>query len=263
MSLPLGPHAKDITGQTFGLLTAIRPAGRARRAVTWLCRCACGRDHVANGPQLRNGETTNCGCVREANSHQPRDITCAVCGKPFQIEYTVAIGRKPKYCSKGCLAEDKRRLAAERLETRFWAKVDQRGPDECWPWAGAKTRPWGYGRININGKVEHANRVAYTLARGAIPADKIVCHSCDNPGCCNPNHLWLGTHRENAEDRDAKGRRRLAPQRGDDHPTRKLCSDDVRRIRASVRPNRELAEQYGVTTTQIRNILSGRHWRHV
>lgn len=90
--------------------------------------------------------------------------------------------------------------------SRFWDLVDRLGPSDCWEWRGYTDRD-GYGawKIGIHRRVR-ANRVAFALASGADPGDKIVCHSCDNPRCCNPNHLWLGTPSQNYDDMVKKGR---------------------------------------------------------
>lgn len=93
---------------------------------------------------------------------------------------------------------------------RFWAKVKK--GSGCWIWTGARTTS-GYGFFNLprNGlpkRVVKAHRYAWTLAQGAIPDGMFVCHSCDVPLCCNPEHLWLGTHDENMRDMVRKGRTR-------------------------------------------------------
>ncbi len=89
----------------------------------------------------------------------------------------------------------------------FWAQLSKpNGESGCWEWSGYRTRAMGYGRMRFNGKGAYTHRVAYELANGPIPGGFCVCHSCDNPMCCNPAHLWLGTRSENIADRDAKGR---------------------------------------------------------
>lgn len=79
--------------------------------------------------------------------------------------------------------------------------------DDCWPWLGTITHQ-GYGRVSWNGRAHQAHRVSWMLTRGPIPAGIVICHSCDNPICVNPNHLWMGTQKDNVGDCKAKGRRR-------------------------------------------------------
>lgn len=91
------------------------------------------------------------------------------------------------------------------LETRIWAKVDKRGPDECWPWTGWAVG--GYGKFKLRGKTLQATRLVWSVANGVpFPEGMLACHSCDNPICCNPAHIWAGTHLENMRDMHRKGR---------------------------------------------------------
>ena len=92
---------------------------------------------------------------------------------------------------------------------RFLARVAKPEGEGCWEWKGGKDQA-GYGHMVVDGKNVVAHRVAYTLFRGEIPGRLYVCHSCDNPTCVNPGHLWLGTSSDNQKDSIAKGRRPVA-----------------------------------------------------
>lgn len=92
------------------------------------------------------------------------------------------------------------------LPKRLWPNVEiWSDPDMCWPWLGT-VDPKGYGKLKIKGKWVSSHRLAYQLAKGPIPVGMSVCHACDNPPCCNPFHLWIGTHAENMRDMQTKGR---------------------------------------------------------
>lgn len=89
----------------------------------------------------------------------------------------------------------------------FWSRVDRRADDECWPWTGPG-KVGGYGGVSVaslRGPIA-AHRIAFGLANNGIPDGLYVLHTCDNPPCCNPAHLWAGTHLENMLDMRTKGR---------------------------------------------------------
>src|ERR1044072_7489057 len=103
-------------------------------------------------------------------------------------------------------------LSADEL-TRFSARISKDPDNECWIWLGVKTAR-GYGFIKIRGRMIATHRIAYSLSKGD-PGQIYVCHRCDNPSCCNPDHLFLGTNRDNQIDAREKGL--LNPLRGDRH----------------------------------------------
>lgn len=147
------------------------------------------------------------------------------------------------------------------LEDRFRTGVDMRGPDDCWPWTKG-CLPGGYGALWDGGNNRGTHRIAWELANGPIPDGLWVLHRCDNPPCCNPAHLFLGTQAENDADRTAKGR----STRGDRHPYAKLNSETVREIRQRFADGtrvRDLAAEYGVSPTTLWYAAKGKTWKHV
>lgn len=95
---------------------------------------------------------------------------------------------------------------------RFWSRVARRGPDECWLWQGGVSSA-GYGQFDKHGRKVGAHVVAYEALHGTLPRGRVVRHKCDTPLCCNPAHLISGTHKDNADDRDKRGR--YVPLHGD------------------------------------------------
>lgn len=153
---------------------------------------------------------------------------------------------------------------SERERTRFWGKVDRRGDDECWPWkASTFANSRGYGQHKMSGKNRPAHRVAWEMTFGAIPQHDsyhgwCVCHRCDNPRCCNPAHLFLGTTQENTADRHRKGRD--ARVCGSDSVHAKLTPEDVLSIRASSERHCVLARRHGVAESTIRKVRQSETW---
>uniref|UniRef100_A0A6H1Z9W5 Putative homing endonuclease n=1 Tax=viral metagenome TaxID=1070528 RepID=A0A6H1Z9W5_9ZZZZ len=131
----------------------------------------------------------------------------------------------------------------------------------CIEWQGYRTK-LGYGQLSRAGKRVYAHRVAFEAVNGAIPDGLHVCHRCDNPACCNQEHLFLGTHLQNMADRTSK--RRAA--HGQDHYRARLSEDDVRNIRAlyaAGHQQADIAERYGTDQGSISAIVNRRKWRHI
>jgi hypothetical protein len=138
----------------------------------------------------------------------------------------------------------------------------QRGkPDECWLWHRALDKR-GYGKITTRGKTYAAHRVAYELEYGPIPEGLNVCHKCDTPACCNPAHLFVGTHADNVADKMAKGRQ----PRGERNGVSKLKDADVLEIRRQHKAGKTMyaiAKHFHVTSTMIKRIVSYQSWKHL
>ncbi len=140
----------------------------------------------------------------------------------------------------------------------------------CWIWQGRKNNT-GYG---LTGKAIMTHRLAWSLRNGTIPGGMFICHSCDNPPCCNPDHLWLGTHAENMADCKAKGRYHLGEANGmRKHPERHASGEnsgaakltlkqveEIRRKHAEGLSRRALGEEFGVTSQAIGKIVLGKTW---
>jgi hypothetical protein len=176
----------------------------------------------------------------------------------------------------------------EDVKARFWAKVDVRGPDECWPWiAGTHGTSDPRGRFWYGTKNVDAARWLYQqMHPSAFMDGLVVMHRCDNPLCVNPDHLRLGTYADNMADMHAKGRahqqtdpsvgqRAMAagnatmaaePHRrcqGERHPSARLTVADVVAIRASNISSVKLAREYGVSPSTIQCVKNGTKWKSV
>lgn len=158
---------------------------------------------------------------------------------------------------------------------RLWEKVQVRKPDECWPWLGYRNDQ-GYGRVWIGGRGYYAHRVIFQLSnpnmiRKSAPkekdSDQFLRHSCDNPSCCNPSHLLIGTHTDNMRDKVKRGRSKWFDS-SVKSPRAKLTEHDVREIRRQFNPEngatrKALALLYDVSVSTIKGVISGRHYSDV
>lgn len=148
---------------------------------------------------------------------------------------------------------------------RFWPKVDTHGGDVevCWEFLGTKDG-YDYGAfwiLEIKRKTQ-AHRIAYALHYGNFDRSLVVMHACDNPPCCNPHHLRLGTRADNNRDRDNKGRTNWL--RGADSPTAKLTQadvDEIRRLFHAGVTQVEIAKQFGIKQPQVSRIVRGASWQ--
>jgi len=205
--------------------------------------------------------------VGKADTTAVFPIRCATCDQVFDRGYRISAARasRPNYCSSECWAKALKLRAKTRISKRFWSKVQKKGPDECWPWMGG-LNPLGYGIfMGSRGSTQLAHRWSYMLATQdfSLQPEIFVCHSCDNPQCVNPAHLWLGDARDNVLDMLAKGRQRPGILRGEQSKKSDLTEKDIKSIRASSASHANLAREYGVSATAIAAIRSRKTWKHV
>lgn len=143
-----------------------------------------------------------------------------------------------------------RSRAKGTVAERLWSRVVV-APSGCWEWQGYR-RPGGHGQIGNEGRLLGTHRVAWELTKGPIPSGMFVCHHCDNPPCCNPEHLFLGTAADNARDMARKGRGRGAE--GLSNANARLSDKDVRAIRecmAAGESARAVARDFKVTPEYV------------
>jgi len=149
------------------------------------------------------------------------------------------------------------------LEERFWAKVKRGSPEECWEWQAYKNA-LGYGSMLKQRKNWLAHRLSWLIHHGPIPEAFCVLHTCDNPPCVNPIHLWLGTKADNSEDKRRKGRtQRLF---GEANGRVKLTTEKVLRLRALRAEGysfKQLATLFEIPKSTLHHAISGRTWLHV
>jgi hypothetical protein len=184
---------------------------------------------------------------------------CAHCGAIDHRYFPPSLRRT--YCSPRCGF----RARSGRAEgKRFWRVFDlvaQSDRGACIEWPGTRTH-FGHGIVgaprDCKGKV-YAHRLAYEMFVGPIPDGMFVCHHCDNPPCCNPDHLFIGRHADNSADMKAKGRQ----ARGSRQHKAKLTEEAVAAIRSSDGSDRALASLYGVTPQNIMAVRKGLTWRHI
>lgn len=187
-----------------------------------------------------------------------QQTTCLHCGNQFFAKPSVVKRGGAKYCSKQCEV-DSRTSRAIPLEQRFWKHIQK--TEYCWLWAGSKDKK-GYGRINRNGSPILAHRLSWEIHFGLIPDGLSVLHRCDNPPCCNPEHLFLGDQLENMQDCSRKDR----TTRGERSASGKLTTAEVTEIRskyaAEYISQNQLAEEFGVSPATISEIIRGVIWNH-
>lgn len=147
-------------------------------------------------------------------------------------------------------------------EERYWAKVDRRGPEECWEWTAYRNK-LGYGCFGVDGSSVLAHRYGFELANGPFDPELCVLHRCDNPPCQNPAHFFLGDRVANNADRHQKGRSAKGERMGA-HVV--LTEDAVRAMNRLYRSGvsiPDIAREFGVKKGTVASVAYGLSWGHL
>lgn len=146
--------------------------------------------------------------------------------------------------------------------SRLWSKVNIKGDTDCWEWLAGKDRD-GYGKLKVDGEDRIAHRLVWELCYGHIPEGMNICHRCDNPGCVNPVHLFMGTQAENLADMISKNRH----AKGEKCHIAKLTAVEVALIREEYTgggiSQTALGDKYGVARTTVGGIVRRETWVHL
>ena len=192
---------------------------------------------------------------------------CAHCRSPFGRETLSKSANfaRAKYCSRRCY-DLSRKLSPATADSFYWPKVEK--GEGCWRWQGRHDAS-GYGRYDRKGPYVYAHRIAWLFTNGEIPADMDVLHRCDVRDCCNPTHLFLGTHEDNMLDMRRKGRHTY----GEKNMHAKITEDQAKAIMLEYRKDgphkrdpsntKELAAKYGLSVGAVMAVVNGRSWKHL
>lgn len=201
---------------------------------------------------------------------------------PNYKRYADGKHRYCKECHRGNVERHRRARGAKArlpLCDRFWSHVQRCAhgplcPYCCWEWQRVRDKD-GYGKFSYTGKKNtRAHRFVYELwNKQTLSKDVLACHYCDNPPCCNPLHIWIGTHTDNHHDRDRKGRgawqrpgTTMPRVEGEKHPSAKLTASqvqDIRQLYAAGISSPKLARQFGIAKYGILAIVHRRIWKSV
>jgi len=223
----MGKPLIDMVGLKYHRWTVLskaeKPVGVNQTGTFWNCKCDCNNQRVVYGTTLRSGASQSCGCVRSETSSK--------------------------------FMKSMRLQQAGTIEDRFFSRFVKL-ENGCWQWK-AHTDKDGYGILPGDKKNTRSHRLSYELHIGEIPKDMIVCHKCDNPGCVNPEHLFVGTPKDNAQDALNKKRHYLGEKNG----RSKLTFENVQEILISKMNGEQLAKRFGVSRATINNVRRGTTWQ--
>ncbi len=211
---------KDLTGKKFGRLSVLERGLNKRNKPAWKCLCDCGNIVEIAGCELKQNQTKSCGCLRK--DLLKKDIAGNKYGKltaikPLRIntstiwlcececgnfhECTINHLEMNQVKSCGCWFKKTEEVMLDEAKIRFHDSIEK--TDYCWIWKGNFIRNYG---CMFYKKIIRSHRFSYMIYKGEIEKGKLICHTCDNPSCVNPDHLYQGTSQDNYDDMKNRGR---------------------------------------------------------
>jgi hypothetical protein len=191
--------------------------------------------------------------------------TCRLCNEHLPIE---CFDRRPSQPTHGYKASCKKCLSERgHPEVRFWKFVKNSSHNECWEWTGTQNHS-GYGLYTVGDgkrrrKTHSAHRYSWVLKFGPVPDGLFVCHRCDNRSCVNPDHLFLGTAKDNMVDASDK----MRMSHGEHHHETTLTEEMVTALRAEYattgKSTRDLAQEFGISPSSAWRIINRKTWKHI
>lgn len=217
------PKLIDLSGKSYGKLKILeRAPNKGKKRTSWHAKCECGNMTIVATDDLVSGDTLSCGCLRADLLRI--ELKDQVFGKLKVIDRADKRGKSSSQFWK-CICECKKEIIAssqhlrmgfvnscgcqpfediEKYQDAFLENVEKKS--ECWEWKGRRTRNYG---IFFTHKFIKAHRFSFLLYKGQIPRNLYVCHTCDNAICVNPEHLYVGTPKDNYNDMIKRGRLRM------------------------------------------------------
>lgn len=218
----------------------------------------CGISFHVKPYKLKSGRGKYCSrsCFVAYRENRRPQITCKQCGKTFRVFPARLKSNDVMFCSVFCNAKNKKRTSEER----FFSFVNK--TPSCWEWTGGQHK-FGYGVMTNNSyKTTLAHRISWIIHNGPIPPGMSVLHSCDNPKCVNPQHLFIGSQKDNISDMVSKGRH----CHGESARFSKLSDEKVKFIREANLYGftlSQIAKQFHVDIETIRMAIKRQTWKHV
>lgn len=186
----------------------------------------------------------------------PRNLICGNCKKTF-----IAYRASSKFCSRACSGHGRTYKTLEDHHKIFFKNFIKKSKSECWPWIGCKNKK-GYGVFRMFARGIQAHRASWWIHKGEkVPDHLLACHTCDNPSCVNPDHIFIGTNKDNMRDMVEKGRK--PRPLGELSHNSKLKEFEVLEIYKSHLPASAIHEKYGVSQSTIWAIRKGDCWTHL